>query len=115
METNNDPGNSNFMRDMHPAQYDAPQGPPPATDQPYDAPPPERAIEPPGPETLAPDDALLPSLDRDHLLRLRKALLSNIPGDATHGAAVSLILRALLDAEIAGRPLPEDPDRKSVV
>jgi hypothetical protein len=77
---------------------------------PYGAPPPARAIEPPGAEDSdIPEAALLPSLDTTHLKRLRAALRSHIPGDASHTAAVSTILGALLDAELASRIPEPDP------
>ena len=52
----------------------------------------------------AEDHLLFPSLDVEHLRRLRAQLRTNIPGDPTHASAVSTLLGALVDQEIAYRP-----------
>jgi len=52
----------------------------------------------------AEDHLLFPSLDIEHLRRLRAQLRTNIPGDPTHTAVVSTLLGALVDQEIAYRP-----------
>lgn len=54
---------------------------------------------------------LFRSLDTEHLRRLRAQLRTNIPGDATHAAAVSTLLGALVDFELATRP-PVIPTRE---
>lgn len=64
------------------------------------------------PVVQAPEtDSLFPSLDTEHLRRLRAQLRTNIPGDATHAAAVSTLLGALVDFELATRP-PVIPTRE---
>ena len=49
-------------------------------------------------------DWIFPSLDTEHLRRLRAQLRTNIPGDGTHTAAVSTLLGALVDFELMTRP-----------
>ena len=47
----------------------------------------------------------LPFPGHEHLRRLRAQLRTNIPGDATHAAAVSTLLGALVDFEFARPPV----------
>jgi hypothetical protein len=77
---------------------------------PSPAPPPMDAQ--PGPDSAPPEDTsdyIFPSLDTDHLRRLRAQLRTNIPGDGTHAAAVSTLLGALVDFELRARPPVIDP------
>jgi hypothetical protein len=81
---------------------------PGAPTPPYQAPPTEPSLDAqPEPEDTS--DYIFPSLDTDHLRRLRAQLRTNIPGDGTHAAAVSTLLGALVDFELRARPPVIDP------
>ena len=90
-----------------------PPAPPPMDAQPGpdSAPIEDRAIDPPPVDETDRSDWMFPSLDTEHLRRLRAQLRTNIPGDATHAAAVSTLLGALVDFELATRP-PVIPTRE---
>jgi hypothetical protein len=81
--------------DSNPKPFFPPPAPPPLDAQ-------------PGPDATSPEpdrsDWIFPSLDTEHLRRLRAQLRTNIPGDGTHAAAVSTLLGALVDFELQTRP-----------
>ena len=72
--------------------------------------PPTPPVQDSEPEPADEIDSLFPSLDTEHLRRLRAQLRANIPGDATFAAAVATLLGALVDFELATRP-PVIPTR----
>jgi hypothetical protein len=92
--------------DTSPKPFFPPAAPPPMDAQPGpdSAPIEDRAIDPPPADETDRSDWMFPSLDTEHLRRLRAQLRTNIPGDGTHAAAVSTLLGALVDFELMTRP-----------